>query len=82
MNCYGNECSSDNKIPLGILSYYLSPLSPWWAVLTCPLWFVVAHLHHCIEKIKNGYTIYQAVVGKFFDDIYVSLCCLIEVKEL
>ena len=38
-------------------------LSPWRAVLTCPLWFVAAHIHHCIEKIKSGYTIFQALLG-------------------
>ena len=44
----------------------LSTYSPWKVVLTCPLWFVLAHIHHCIEKIKNGFTVKEAVAGKTF----------------
>ena len=46
-------------------------LSPWRAVLTCPLWFVVAHVHHCIEKIRSGYTVSQALLGNVHTHVYV-----------
>ena len=49
----------------------LSTYSPWKVVLTCPLWFVLAHIHHCIEKIKNGFTVKEAVAGKTF------FCCIV-----
>lgn len=52
-----------------IFTYYcvpaLSTYSPWKVVLTCPLWFVLAHVHHCVEKIKNGQTVKQAILSKF-----------------
>ena len=51
--------SDDNFLPQSYVQ------SPWRVVLTCPLWFVVAHVHHCIEKIKNGYTVFQALSGRF-----------------
>jgi hypothetical protein len=51
--------SDDNFLPQSYVQ------SPWRVVLTCPLWFVVAHVHHCIEKIKNGYTVFQALLGEF-----------------
>jgi hypothetical protein len=46
-------------------------LSPWRAVLTCPLWFVMAHVHHCVEKIKSGYTVFQALLGNVHTHAYV-----------
>jgi hypothetical protein len=46
-------------------------LSPWKAVLTCPLWFVMAHVHHCVEKIKSGYTVFQALLGNVHTHAYV-----------
>lgn len=46
-------------------------LSPWKAVLTCPLWFVVAHVHHCVEKIRSGYTVVQALLGNVHTHAYV-----------
>ena len=51
----------------------LSTYSPWKVVLTCPLWFVLAHVHHCIEKIKNGQTVKQAVLSKYIPSC--SRCC-------
>ena len=59
-----------------IVTYYFIPVlstySPWKVVLTCPLWFVLAHIHHCIEKIKNGQTVHQAVIGEFFENHFIS----------
>ena len=48
-------------------------LSPWRAVLTCPLWFVAAHIHHCIEKIKSGYTVFQALLGNTHTRTYTHV---------
>ena len=48
-------------------------LSPWKAVLTCPLWFVVAHVHHCVEKIKSGYTVFQALLGNVHTHAYLHI---------
>jgi hypothetical protein len=41
----------------------LIPQSPWNVVLRCPFWFVIAHVHHCVEKIRSGFTILQALTG-------------------
>ena len=53
-------------------------LSPWRAVLTCPLWFVAAHIHHCVEKIKSGYTVSQALLGNTHKYIYACMHAYIQ----
>jgi membrane protease YdiL (CAAX protease family) len=44
----------------------LHPESCWKVVLRCPIWFVVAHIHHCVEKIRSGFTVLQALTGTLF----------------
>ena len=55
----------------------LSTYSPWKVVLTCPLWFVLAHIHHCIEKIKNGFTVKEAVAGKILFNFICNIAVLL-----
>lgn len=55
------------SFPWSIMQFQIWPIlvtqSPWNVVLICPFWFVIAHVHHCVEKIRSGFTILQALIG-------------------
>mmetsp|Transcript_22058 Transcript_22058/g.21308 ORF Transcript_22058/g.21308 Transcript_22058/m.21308 type:complete len:413 (-) Transcript_22058:266-1504(-) len=51
----------------------LHPESCWKVVLRCPVWFVVAHIHHCAEKIRSGFTVLQALTGTLVQATYTSI---------
>ena len=48
-------------------------LSPWKIILTCPMFFALAHLHHCYEKIRHGERISRALTSTLIQATYTSI---------
>jgi hypothetical protein len=48
-------------------------LSPWKIILTCPLFFALAHLHHCYEKIRQGERVSRALTSTLIQATYTTI---------
>jgi len=50
-----------------------SSLSPWTVILSCPIFFGIAHVHHCIEEIRNGSKVLTAIMRTVVQITYTSI---------
>ena len=50
-----------------------SSSSPWTVILSCPIFFGIAHIHHCIEEIRNGSKVTIAIIKTVVQITYTSI---------
>jgi membrane protease YdiL (CAAX protease family) len=47
--------------------------SMWWLAMLCPAWFGLAHAHHLLEKLRQGSSIFSAVVTTLIQFTYTFI---------
>lgn len=50
-----------------------SSSSPWIVIYLCPTFFGIAHIHHCIEEIRNGSKVSAAIIKTVVQITYTSI---------
>jgi len=56
-----------------MLALMMHCTKPTTAIIICPLFFGAAHLHHCIEQIRNGVSVKVAILMSCFQFTYTSI---------
>jgi prenyl protein peptidase len=45
----------------------------WYVIVVCPLMFMLAHVHHLYEKLRNGIPLISAVLSTLVQSVYTSI---------
>jgi prenyl protein peptidase len=54
----------------------------WFVLIICPCWFSLAHLHHCIERIRSGVRVFDALLSSLLQATYTLIFGFIAVLLL